>query len=108
MSTILDLPVRSDLDGYSFSIELDAVTYLLRFRYNDRMSVWLMDIADTGGNDVLSGVPLLTNCDLIGRFRSDALPPGRFLAFDTTGNAANAGRNDLGNNVKLLYQAATF
>ncbi len=103
---ILEIPVRSSPDAYSFTIELDGQNYLLRFRYNSRMARWAMDIAKTDGTDIVAGIPLLTNTDLIGRYALTDLPPGRFLAYDETGNAANAEEDDLGAGVLLLYEEA--
>lgn len=108
MSTILEIPVRNDLDAYSLVIDLDGTNYRLGFAYNLRCDRWFMSISGTDGTQMLAGIPILTNCDLGTRFKSAALPPGMFLAFDESGNNANAGRNDLGDNVKLLYRAATF
>ncbi len=106
--SILQIPVRHDLESYEFPIELELVNYLLRFRYNARMARWIMDVAKTDGTDVVVGVPLLTNHPhLLGRFRSSDLPPGRFMAVDTTSQAANAERDDLGATVLLLYDEAS-
>lgn len=102
----LTIPVRSDLQAYSFTIELDGAVYLLRFRYNTRLARWIMDIAGTDGVNVVAGVPLLTNCDLIDRYTMRGLPPGKFLAYDESGDAANAELADLGNPIVLLYQEA--
>lgn len=104
---VLEIPVRNDLQAYSFTIELDGTNYLLRFRYNSRISRWAMDVAKTDGTNVVAGIPLLTNTDLLGRFELPDLPPGRFLAYDETGAARNAELEDLGSGgVLLLYQEA--
>lgn len=108
--TILDLPVRSDLASYEFTIELDSRNYLLRFRWNERLALWLMAVAKTDGTEVVAGVPVQTNTNLFGRFKSPDLPPGFFVAVDTSGNDADAGRDNFGGDngtVRLLYQEAS-
>jgi hypothetical protein len=100
---VLQIPVRSDLDAYEFQIDLDGKTYLLRFRYNSRMNLWHMDVCRVDATEILAGIPLLTNCDLIGRYNVADRPPGDFLAYDESGGAKNAGRDDLGADVVLLY-----
>lgn len=105
MATI-ELPVRSDVKAYNFTIELDSFLYTLRFRFNDRSGLWSMDIADSIDGDILNGVSLLTNIDLID-VNKTLLPPGRFILIDETGEDRNPGENDLGNDIKLLYQEAS-
>lgn len=103
MTTIVTIPVRSDLEAYSFSCALDGVNYVLSFAFNYRSSLWSVDIAAADGTPILSGIPVQTGVDLIGRFVPESRPPGRLLAIDTTGNGTDPGRDDLGNNVLLLY-----
>lgn len=102
----LELPVRSDVKAYSFSLELDGLLYTFRFRFNDRTGLWSMDIADSIDNDILNGVSLLINVPLIDVTKT-LLPPGEFILIDETGEDRNPGADDLGNDIKLLYQEAT-
>jgi hypothetical protein len=64
-----------------------------------------MDIADSLGTDIVNGIPVLTGVDLIGPYPYEALPPGRLLAYDESGSGKNAGRYDLGLDIKLLYRS---
>jgi len=102
----LELPVRSDVKSYTFTVELDGTLYTLRFKYNDRTELWTMDIADAINNDILNGVRLLTNIALIDVVK-EGIPPGEFILIDETGEDRNPGENDLGNDVKLIYQEAS-
>lgn len=104
---ILEIPVRSDIPSYQFRIELDGTIYTLRFKWNTRMEIWIMDIADEQDNDLLNGIPVYTDVDLKQRFRQETLPPGLFVAYDETGARRNADRDTFGNEVKLFYQEAT-
>jgi hypothetical protein len=104
---LIEIPVRSDLKAYEFQIELDGGVYTLGFRYNERMDRWLMDIADGAGVEVLNGVVLLTNIPLTDDYVKEGLPPGRFICEDRTGQSKDAGIDDLGNDVRLLYQEAS-
>ena len=104
---ILQIPTRNDLDAYSFVIELEKRNYLLRFRFNERMNTWFMDICKTDGTPILAGLPLLTDTDLVSRFVIPDLPPGLFVAVDESGQGMDAGRFDLGASVKLLYREST-
>lgn len=102
----VEIPVRSDLKAYEFQIELDGVVYTLGFRYNERMDRWLMDIADSVGAEILNGILLLTNVPLTDDYVIDGMPPGRFFCEDRTGQNNDAGIEDLGNDIRLLYLEA--
>lgn len=97
------IPVRSDLPAYEFDITLDGKIFNLSFAWNDRSELWSMDIFDENGNELLMGVPILTNWDLIGRFRMKTLPPRMFLCVDTAGEGKNPGIDDFGSRVILVY-----
>lgn len=99
----LELPVRSDLKSYEFTIDLEDGTFTLRFKYVERMDLWVMDIADAQNVDIVVGVPVQTNIDLFGQITKSDLPPGTFIALDETGQERDAGQDDLGNDVKLFY-----
>lgn len=101
---ILQIPVRSDLPAYEFIIELDQANYMFRFQWNSRSELWTMDIATTEGVEVVAGIPMLVNTDLIGRFQSDDLPPGALIVFDTSKSGANPGRYNFGTDFLLLYE----
>lgn len=105
MATI-EIPVRSDLKSYEFTIDLENVTYTLRFKFNERMNLWIMDIADSVNEDIVNGVPVQSNIDIFGQIVSDDIPPGQFIAIDETGADRDAGEDDLGNDIKLIYEEA--
>lgn len=100
------LPVKSDFPSYDFSIELDGNIYILGFRFNTRLNTWMMSISGEDGTELLKNIPIHTYSDITAQYVDSALPQGIFLAYDTEGELANAGRNDLGNRVQLLYQEA--
>ena len=102
----LQLPVRSDIPAYQFSIDLESVNYNFNFRYNTRLNRWFMNILDTEENVLLSGVKVLINFDLTYKYRYKDIPPGSFFCIDETGANQNPEREDLGNTHKLLYVEA--
>ena len=104
--SFLELPVRSDVKSYEFTIELDGFVFTLRFKFNDRSGQWGMSIADAQNNDILSGIVLLTNIDLVNDVVKEELPLGRFFLIDESGEDKNPGPDDLGNDVKLIYVEA--
>jgi hypothetical protein len=84
-------------------IVLGAAVYRLRLAWNTRMELWTLDLSTRAGDPILSGIPVVLNYDLIGRFADARLPRGFIVAFDSTQSMATIGRLDLGRTVPLLY-----
>lgn len=97
------MPTRADLARYSFTIDLDDVTYNLSFEWCDRDSGWYFSISDTNGVALLSGRRVVLDYPLISIYRDPRLPAGTFIALDSTGKGIEAGFTDLGQRVKLFY-----
>jgi hypothetical protein len=104
--SFLEIPVRSDLPAYDFLIDLEGATYQLAFQYNLRRGGWTFGIRDSSGNDILVGIPIIVSTDLTSRFQAQGAPPGRFVAWDTSGNNLNPTDSDFGSRVLFLYQEA--
>ena len=52
-----------------FSITLGQVEYQLTLIYRDTdQGGWFLDIADTAGNPILQGIPLVTGADLLAQY----------------------------------------
>lgn len=64
MATISEIPLSGE--NQTFPITLNGTAYRLTFTYRDADEAgWIMAIADTDGTTILSGVPLVTGCDLL-------------------------------------------
>lgn len=99
----LELPVRSDFKAFLISLDFEGTTFEMGFDFNARLDRWVMQLRDIDGNILLAGVPILTEVDLNAQYPLEGLPPGLFVAIDETLQGRNAGTDDLGNGVKLLY-----
>lgn len=102
---ILEIPVRSDLDAYSLIVTLEGTDYRLAFRYNTRAARWIMSMELTDGTALASGIPIVANVPLLGRWSwKDDLPADGFLmAVDSTGDEEEPAKEDFGDRVKLLW-----
>jgi hypothetical protein len=101
---ILTIPTRKDLFAYSLDVTLEGTTYRFEFKFNSRKERWSFDIQDQAGNDILVGIPALTNVDLTAQYQHLGIPKGIFLFFDTEGEEKNAGQFELGDRIKMLYE----
>lgn len=102
-----DVPVGNNFPWTKFVTSLSGTSFSLVFRFNTRMSVWFMDIQDQAGNSLLSGVPILIETALIGRFVTQGLPVGDFIAFDDTNQGTEPGRYSFGTDHSLVYADPT-
>lgn len=99
----LRMPSRTDLAYYDMTVDLDGVTYAMTFRFNGRDGYWYMDIADIDGVPIRSGIRVVLGADFLRLLRDQRTPPGLMAALDGTGRGLEAGLEDLGRSVLLLY-----
>ncbi len=104
---ILSLPVRNDLFRYDFKTELDGITYTIDIHYNARKDRWILGIKTSEGTPIIMGIPVLINYNLLGRFADSRLPRGVLFAVNIESEYEEAGKEDLGDNVLLLYSEAS-
>lgn len=105
---VLVVPASQDLFDYTERVELDGEKYELRFRWNERAESWFVDIFDAVGTAILYGRRVVVDSRLTGQHKHvDGVMPGEFTAFDTTARREDAGLNELGDRVLLLYFDST-
>ncbi|MFZ5440457.1 MAG: phage baseplate plug family protein [Myxococcota bacterium] len=104
---MIQLPITQSSSHFSFATELDGRTWQFTFRWNHRAEQWVMSIADSEGNQVLTGLRVVIDFPLLARFRGrEALPAGDIVARRTSGAKADPGFEDLGRSVQLYYLSA--
>lgn len=103
----LVLPVGSDAPHYDFSSALEGKLLTFEVRWNERSGAWFLSLYDSTGEPIFSGRRVVLGTNLLGRSADSRLPPGTLIAYDTSGANLDAGRNDLGGRVQLLYVEAT-
>jgi len=98
------------LDSIAFKerVVLDGVPYKLHFRWNVRGNFWSMTIKNTKGVALISGVKLVYNYPLIGRYKGRDLPPGEMrILRGESGDDAELARHELFNKTaNLIYHEA--
>lgn len=71
MSSVFTIPLQVGVPQ-TFSIQLGSITYQMTLLYrNDTSGLggWVLDIADSSGNPVVQGIPLVTGADLLAQYR---------------------------------------
>lgn len=64
-------------------ITLSGVPYVFKFQWNSRAELWVMDILDREENELIVGIPLLIQYEILGLFADMGLPPGKLYVIDT-------------------------
>jgi hypothetical protein len=82
-----------------FDISLAGVTYHLRIKWNSFSQAWVLYIEDSQRNPILSGIPLVTGCDLLEQYGYEEIggamvvqstnDPNLVPNFDTLGSTGN-------------------
>ena len=97
---ILTLPMSND-PAQTFICQLGDTKYQFTVRFNDRSGTWSMDIADdVTGDYILTGIALLLGQDLLAPYN---LGIGRMLVVDNASTGKDAGVDDLGVRVTVVW-----
>jgi hypothetical protein len=77
MATINEIPTEAG-QPFSENVTWDGIAYALQFHWNSVCQCWMLDIADTAGVPLLTGLALVTGCDVLEQF--SYLPLGAHTA----------------------------
>jgi hypothetical protein len=103
---ILEIPILNS-SNYNFRIDLEGSTYNLGLKYNKREDRWYLDIKDEQDNPIVMGIKLVLNTSLTERFKDDRLFPGTLFLLSEADIDTDPGLEDLGTDIKLLYEEST-
>ncbi len=106
MATLL-LPVRCEVPFSYFDVDLEGASYTIETRWNERAGLWFLSVSDKDGVPISAGRAVVLGADLLGKTVDARRPPGVILAIDSTGEDIEAGRDDLGARVQILYIEST-
>lgn len=104
---LLQIPTRTDVNNYEEQVTLEEATYTFKFIWNYRGEFWSMSILDANDVEIVSGIAVRVDIDLLKYVGSSRKPPGSLVAYDTSGANEDPGLEDLGGRVILLYQEST-
>lgn len=97
---ILELPISSD-PAQSFVTQLGDTKFRFEIKFNDRSSVWTMDLIDEVTKEpLLYSIPLVLGLDLLEPYN---LGIGHLLVVDESNRGRDAGPGDLGSRVKAYW-----
>lgn len=100
------LPVNSAAPHYRFSVTLEGKLLTFELRWNERSEAWFLSLFDADGAPIFSGRRVVLGANLLGRSADARLPRGILLAHDTSGASRDAGRDDLGTRVEVVFSSS--
>lgn len=99
---IQELPTRTDLSVYDFTLELDGEVFTIAMTFNRRCNHWYMSLFDADGVAVREGIKLVANWSLLLTWVQQGRPEGGMIAVNP-GNDNDPDRDTLGTECVLTY-----
>lgn len=75
----------SDQNDFIVEAELDEMTCFLHLAWNDDEAMWTLSLENAENDVILSGIRLVSDWPLLGRFRHLAVPKGELVAVSLDG-----------------------
>jgi len=99
---VIEVPLTADFPHYAQETDLAEAVYEPLLRWNARSGTWYMTIS-RDGEVLLAGRRVLTDANLLGRFKDGRLPGGVLVTVDADASRAEPGRDDLGGRSVLIH-----
>lgn len=97
---IINIPILNN-NAQTLNILFGQVKYTLYFKYNDRASIWTIDISEAdSGKILIEGVPLVLGQELLSPYNFGI---GRLLLIDQREKHLEARFDDFENNARLYW-----
>lgn len=97
------LPLVPSIPSYRVGTALGGTQYVLDVRWNARDAAWYMDVLAEDETPIRHGIKIVLGA-LLGRRTIDpAFPAGIMIATDLSGSGVDAGLDDLGTRVIVLF-----
>lgn len=96
---ITEIPLTPN--NQQFRIQLAGVTYTIKIVWRDAAG-WIMDLMDSGGEILLSGVPLVPGVDLLGQYPDLGISGAMVVGCDN-GSPEHPTKTNLGGRSHLIF-----
>lgn len=97
------LPLIPTTPNYRVGTTLNGTNVVLDIRWNARDGAWYMDILTEDEVAIAYGVKIVLGTLLGGRVVSALFPRGYMMASDLTGAGSDAGLDELGERIQVLF-----
>lgn len=100
---IVVLPFVSSISEYRVGCVIDGNTYYFDVHWNARAGLWFFDCYETDLTPIAHGVPIVLGTYLARSVQHVLFRSGAIAAIDTSGQARDAGFDDLGDRVNVAW-----
>ena len=100
-----ELPTRQDLANYELEVDMDEVTFRLRFKFNSRDEAWYMTVLSANGEILRAGIKVISEWLLLRLWQDfNVRPAGEIITINLATEVTKPGLEELGANTPLLYE----
>lgn len=99
---IQEIPTRTDISLYSFTVDLDEVVFTISLTYNVRAERWFFSLLDIDGNPLRQGLKMVANWALTLPWTQQGRPGGELYATNPQ-NDDDPTRDTLGTTAVFVY-----
>ncbi len=101
-------PGGENNSNYLIEVDLDGVSFVLSLRYNGRMGSWVIDLLNSNGEIIRSGVSMVSELPLFLRVVDIGRPAGPVMVLNIADKEINAADLDqFGGDALLMYSGET-
>lgn len=93
----------SEFPAFTEEIVLDNVPYRFSFNWNTRGKFFTLIISDRDQVELLSGIKLVINFELLRWYPGRGTPPGELYVVDPSGELERVERNSFQDKLSLIY-----
>lgn len=100
---MLTLPFTPSLSPYRFTCPILNESYIFDVRWNARALAWYFDLREVDETPIALGIKVVIGAYLGRKYTHTLFQSGVFVATDTSGQRRDAGFDDLGDRVRVMY-----
>lgn len=96
------IPLRA-LPAYTLDVSLEGSAYKFRVKWNYRGQYYTLDVLTKEGVDIVAGMKLALNAQILLAHPGLGLPPGELFVVDTSGSNDVISEQDIEDRIDLVY-----
>lgn len=98
-----EIPLSNQDPCYVFDIELSKKRFFLRYKFNNRVQIWTVDLYDAESKVVAYTIPFYSEYSLLAFLSNSRQPDGDLVGLNLNNPGVDSDRFILGSDVKLIY-----
>lgn len=100
---IIQGPEQTDKPEIRFGAVLGGEQYDLKLTWLPCQSFWELEMVSQAGEQLLAGIKVTANVDMLQPYSDSRMPPGQLVCHDTDNKQADPTRNDWRERHRLVY-----